>query len=103
MSSVLLHSFSMRGHEFRAYWMPDQKRWFAQNKRAEFDFPGCEDDGMGKVKAALKKVLRDQYRYLLDNASRVIARVNGVEAYLDCFPYRVRKQWAEAAVLMPLA
>ena len=104
MEAVLLHNFKMRGHQFRAFWMPGQSAWFVQNKRAEFDVPGTEDMGLGKVKAALKKVLRKQYRFLLENASRIIVRVNGSdERYLDTLPFRVRKQWAKAAVLVPLS
>ena len=75
MSAIPLHSFTIRGLEFKAFWMPESKTWFVQNHRVEFDFPGTEDIGLGKVKASLKKVLRDQYRYLLDNASRVIVRM----------------------------
>lgn len=100
-SAVLLYEFKMRGHEFRAYWMPAVKSWFVQNERAAFDFPGHENDGEGRVKAALKKVLRKQYQYLLDNAHRIVARIGTTEGYLDTFPFRVRKRWAKAVTLMP--
>lgn len=102
-NGVLLHEFSMRGHDFRAYWMESQGRWFVQNRKAEFDFPGHEDDGLGRVKAQCKKILRKQYEYLLENASRVVIRINGIEGYLDTFPFRIRKRWAQAAALVPLS
>ena len=100
-SAVFLYEFQMCGLEFKAFWMPGQGRWFVQNHRAEFDFPGTDEMGKGRVKAELKKVLRKQYQFLLDNASRVIVRIGSIEGYLDGFPYRVRKQWAKAAILLP--
>jgi len=96
---ILLHEFELAGHEFRAYWSPSRKVWLLVNSRGQFSFEGPDSLGLGRVKATLKKLMVRQYQYLLQNADRVIARINGVEGYLDTFRFSERKAWARQAVL----
>lgn len=99
MKAVLRFKFEIGGHEFSVFWLPERVEWLAVNSTGQFSFKGGENLGLGRLKAHMRKLLTAQYQYLLDNADRVIARINGIEGYLNTFRFSERKAWARQAVL----
>lgn len=93
MNGVLLHTFQMGNHEWRAYFSEATQTWLLKNSRAAFAFTGKESLGEGRIKATLRRLLTEQYAYLRANSDRVIVRIDSDEGYLDTFPFSQQKRW----------